>query len=317
MKFKVVVSAPYFQPVLNEYRHVFEKNDIEVVVPEVHEKLGEEELLRYLPDADGILCGDDRITERVLAVCPKLKVISKWGTGIDSIDREAAARRGIPVKNTPNAFTDSVADLVFGFILCFAKKIPWADRDVRKGEWMDKPKAVALNECTLGLLGLGNIGQAVARRARAFGMKVLAYDVIVPSEQFLNETGTRLVSLEELLRGSDFLSLHSTLNDSTRHILNQQRLAMMKPTAVVINTARGALIEEPALVEALQSGRLAGAALDVFEVEPLPAESPLRKLPNVLLSPHNANASPSAWKRVHENTLKNLLEELQKNDQRF
>jgi len=310
VKFKVVISAPYFQPVLSEYQQVFDAHDIEVVLPTVHEKLSEEELLRYLPDADGILCGDDRITERVLAACPKLKVISKWGTGIDSIDREAAARRGIPVKNTPNAFTDSVADLVLGFMLCFAKKIPWADRDVRAGQWMNKQKGVSLGECTLGLLGLGNIGKAVAGRAKSFGMPILGYDAVQPSEEFLQTVGMECVPLEQLLAQADFLSLHCTLNDSTRHILNRERLALMKPTAVVINTARGALIDEQALTEALTTGKIFGVALDVFEVEPLPEQSPLRKLQNVLLSPHNANASPSAWKRVHENTLKNLLEGL-------
>lgn len=310
MKFKVVISAPYFQPVLSEYRHVFDAHDIEVVVPEVHERLSEEELLQCLPDADGIMCGDDRITERVLAACPKLRVIAKWGTGIDSIDRDAAAKRGIPVKNTPNAFTDAVADLVLGFLLCFAKKIPWADEQVRAGEWMRKQEGTALNECTLGLLGLGNIGKAVASRARAFGMTILGFDALQPSEEFLKDTGTAVVTLEELLARSDFLSLHCTLNESTRHILNRERLALMKPTAIVVNTARGALIDETALIEALTTGKISGAGLDVFEVEQLPAESPLRKLPNVLLSPHNANASPSAWKRVHENTLKNLLEGL-------
>ncbi len=307
MKWKVVISAPYFQPVLSEYRQFFDTNDIEVIVPEVHERLSEEELLRCITDADGIICGDDRITERVLAAAPKLKVIAKWGTGIDSIDREAAARRGIPVRNTPNAFTDAVADTAFGYILNFSRQLSWMDDDVRAGQWQKRP-LVALSESVLGIIGFGHIGQAVARRARGFGVRVFATDIRPGLEEVAASMAVTMVPLDELLSLSDFISLHCDLNPTTHHLLNDQTIARMKIGAVVINTARGPLIDETALIAALGSGKVAGAALDVFEHEPLPMDHLLRGFRNVLFAPHNSNASPSAWKRVHENTLKNLLD---------
>ena len=151
MKYKVLISAPYFQAVIEEYRQVFDKNDIEIAVPEVNERLSEQELLKYIEDIDGIICGDDQFTAKVLEQAKKLKVISKWGTGIDSIDQQVAAQRGIPVKNTLNAFTDAVADTTFGFMLSFARQIPWVDQDIRAGQWKKHP-GFALHSVLWGLL---------------------------------------------------------------------------------------------------------------------------------------------------------------------
>ncbi len=315
MKWKVLISAPYFQPVIERYRTFFTEHDIEIIVPTVHERLSEEELLQYAADIDGALCGDDRFTRKVLERAKKLKVIAKWGTGIDSIDQEAAREFGIAIKNTPNAFTDAVADLTMGFILSFARNIPWADRDVRAGEWMNKRDGVSLSESTIGIIGLGSIGRAVACRAHTFGATLLGFEAQEVQKDFLSETTVQLTSLQELLRKSNFITLHCTLNTETRHLIGLEQFALMKPTAVIVNTARGALIDEAALVEALRNKKIAGAALDVFEEEPLPFNSPLRTFQNVLFSPHNANASSSAWERVHENTVKNLIEELQKHDE--
>ena len=304
-----MVSAPYMQPAMDRFRPWFEKHGMEIILPPVNERMSEEELLRWAADVDGAICGDDRFTEKVLKACPRLKVISKWGTGIDSINKEAAARLGIAVKNTPNAFTEPVADTVLGYILCFARQLPWMDRFIREGRWHKLPSA-SLRERTLGVIGVGNIGKAVVRRARGFGMTVLGNDVVEIPGEFLRETGIRMVPREELLQNADFVSLNCDLNPTSFHILGGKELGMMKREAVVVNTARGPLIDQPALVEALREGRIAGAALDVFEEEPLPLSSPLRKMPNVLLAPHNANSSPMAWERVHENTLRNLLEGL-------
>ena len=304
MKYKVLVTAPYFQLVVDKYKKVFEDNSIEVFVPKVNERMSEEELLPLVGGIDGILCGDDKITEKVLAAAPKLKVIVKWGTGIDSIDKEAAEKRGIPVKNTPNAFTDPVADSVLGYILCFARDIINLDRRMREGIWMKK-MTIALNECTLGIIGLGNVGKAVMKRAQAFGMKVIANDI---KDIKLD----CMVPIEKLLAESDFVSMNCDLNPTSRHLINKKTLSMMKPTAYLINAARGPIVDEKALIEALQKGGIDGAALDVFEYEPLSQDSPLRKMENVILSPHNTNGSPKAWERVHENSINSLIEELLK-----
>ena len=307
---RVLISAPYFQPVVDEYAPLFQKHCIETVVPPVRERLSEGELLEWLHGIDGAICGDDQFTERVLETfSPGLKVISKWGTGIDSIDRVAAARLGIAVCNTPNAFTDSVADTVMGYVLCFARQLPWMDRDIRAGSWEKRP-SFALREATLGVIGVGNIGKAVVRRAVSFGMRMLGNDIISLPPEFIRDTGTEMVPRERLLREADFVTLNCDLNESSRHIVGGPELALMKTTAYLINAARGPLIDEPALIEALRAGQIAGAALDVFESEPLPEDSELRRMGNCLLAPHNANSSPEAWRRVHENTVRQLIEEL-------
>lgn len=304
---KVLVSAPYLQPHLDRFRPLFEKHDIELVVPPVTERLEEEELLRYIGDIDGVICGDDRFTERVLEAAPRLKVIAKWGTGIDSINKAACKR--IVVCNTPNAFSEPVADSVLGYMLCFARKLPWTSQAMRRGEW-EKIPGRALRECTLGIIGVGNVGQAVARRGVAFGMRMLGTDPVLPPDDVLHNTGVHMVALEQLLRESDFVTVNCDLNPTSRHLLHEATFSIMKSEAVVINTARGPIIKEPDLVQALEAGQIAGAALDVFEDEPLPKDSPLRRMDNVMLAPHNANSSPQAWERVHQNTIRQLLDVL-------
>jgi D-3-phosphoglycerate dehydrogenase len=236
-------------------------------------------------------------------------VISKWGTGVDSINAEACSSYGVKLCRTPNAFTLPVADTVLGYILAFARRQPWMDREMKRGKWQ-KISGKALHECTLGVIGVGNIGKAVTRRACAFGMKVYGTDMINIDPEFIRETGIEMTDLESLLSHSDFVSVNCDLNPTSDHLINTDTLAWMKPHAVLINTARGPIVEEKALIEALQAGRLAGAALDVFEQEPLPLDSPLLKMDNVLLAPHNSNSSPAAWERVHWNTIRNLLDGL-------
>ena len=306
MKWRVLVSAPYMLPELDKFRPRLEAEGVEIVTTRVNERLGEEELLPLVGTIDGAICGDDRFTERVLRKAPRLKVISKWGTGIDSIDTGAASKLGIRVYNTPNAFTDAVADTALGYILCFARRLPWMDQDIRRGLWA-KPDAVSLRECVLGVVGIGNIGKAVARRARAFGMTMLGTDPVPPPASFITETGLRLVALRTLLEEADFVSLHCDLNPTSWRMIGRDELAVIRPSAYLINTARGPLIDEPALIEALIERRIAGAALDVFEVEPLPGHSPLRAIDRCLLAPHNANSSLAARRRVHESTIANLF----------
>lgn len=313
MRWRVLISAPYFLPVVEEFRPRLESEGVEIVCAPVRERLSEDELLPLIEMVDGVICGDDQFTERVLRVAHRLKVISKWGTGIDSIDLAAASSLGIRVCNTPNAFTDAVADTALGYILCFARGLLQMNQDMRRGLWT-KPDAVSLKECALGVVGVGNIGKAVVRRARAFGMSILGTDPVPVPDSFVEETGLRMVPLSALLSEADFVSLHCDLNPTSFHLIGRAQLAIMRPSAYLINTSRGPVIDEGALVEALRSRALAGAALDVFEVEPLPRDSPLRALDNCLLAPHNSNSSPAVRLKVHESTVVNLLAALRESD---
>jgi D-3-phosphoglycerate dehydrogenase len=297
------------QPVIDRFRGRFEENDIELVVPPVEERMEEDELLEWIGDVDGVICGDDRFTERVLDQAPKLKVISKWGTGIDSIDQEACAERDIAVCNTPDAFSIPVADSVIGYALCFARSLPFLDREMKQGKWK-KIEGRALHECTLGIIGVGDVGSVVAERGSAFDMTVLGNDIEPIDETVVSQTGLDVVEKEELLRRADFVSLNTDLNETSHHLMGGEQFEIMKDDGVLINASRGPVVDEEALVAALQNGEIGGAALDVFEEEPLPLDSPLRDMKNVMLAPHNANSSPTAWEFVHENTIDNLFDVL-------
>ena len=306
----ILLSAPYMLPEIDRFRKIFERYGLELIVPVVHERLEEQDLLVYAGQFDGAICGDDRYTTRVLEACaPRLKVISKWGTGVDSIDSAACERLGISLGRTLNAFTLPVADSVLGYMLAFARRLHWMSAEIKTGQWQKLPGR-SLSECSLGVIGLGNVGKAVIRRARGFGMHILGNDIVEIDHVFLAEKGVHMTSLEKLMAGSDFISVNCDLNPTSVHLINSASLEHARPGAVLINTARGPIVEESALVQALQSGKLGGAALDVFEMEPLPADSPLTRMDNVMLAPHNSNSSPTAWERVHLNTIRNLLDGL-------
>jgi D-3-phosphoglycerate dehydrogenase len=306
----VLMTAPYMIPFLDRFKPVFADYGIDLIVPNVQERMEEEDLLKYAGQFDGTICGDDRYTAKVIQACsPRLKVISKWGTGVDSIDSEACARFNVKLERTLNAFTTPVADTVLGYILAFARRLPWMNSEMKNGKW-EKIPGKTLSECTLGVIGVGNIGKAVTRRAKAFGMKVLGTDIIDIDHVFISESGIEMTDLASLLRQADFVSINCDLNSTSHHLMNSDTLALMKPTAILINTARGPIVNEKDLVTALSSKQIGGAALDVFEYEPLPKDSPLLKMDNVMLAPHNSNSSPAAWERVHWNTIKNLVEGL-------
>lgn len=305
-RWKVVVSAPYARPCIERYREALERAGCDVIAACATERLEEAQLIDLLPGVHGLICGDDRITARVLDRAPDLRVISKWGTGIDSIDVVEARRRGIAVCNTPNAFSEPVADTVLGYVLIAARQLDRMNTDMHAGMWR-KPQLRALNELTLGIVGVGNCGSAVARRATAFGMRILGADVVEINAGVRAATGLVQVPLPALLRESDVVSLNCTLNPTSFHLIDAAALALMKPSVFLINTCRGPVVDERALEDALIAGRLAGAALDVFELEPLPENSPLRSLPNCWLAPHNANSSVAAAERVHERTIRSLV----------
>ncbi len=306
----VLFSAPYMIPFLDRFRPYLEKHGIRLIVPDVQERLEETELLDFAGEFDGVICGDDRFTRRVIEACqPRLKVISKWGTGIDSIDQEACQEYGVMVGNTPNAFTLPVADSVLGYMLAFARQQPWMDRAVKKGLWKKIPGR-SLSECTLGVIGVGNIGRAVLKRAQAFQMTLLGNDIRKISPDFLEQTGVEMVPLKELVSRADFVSINCDLNPTSRTLMDQELFQKMKRTSVLINTARGPIVDEAALISALESGSIAGAALDVYQQEPLDEDSPLLAFDQVMLAPHNANSSPTAWEHVHWNTIRNLFQGL-------
>ena len=284
----VLITARYFA-VDPEPLDLLRRNDCVVTHPDIDWTLGdgnvtEARAIELLHDADGAIISSMPITSAVLDKVPRLKVIALRGVGYDSVDVSAATARGIPVAVAPG-FTDSVADYVFGLLLAVARQVAQADRVVRGGRW-EVLVSTNIAGKTLGIIGLGRIGKAVARRARGFDMPILATDV-VQDEAFAAAHGVEYVTLEELLRRADIVSINAPLQGDTRHLIDAQALASMKPTAYLINTARGDLVDEAALAAALRAGRLAGAGLDVFHDEPL-QDSPLRGLDNVVLSPHLA-----------------------------
>ncbi len=250
------------------------------------QKLGEAQLLTLVADADALLCGDDEVTATVIAAANRLKVIAKYGVGYDKIDVAAASARGISVCITPGANNESVADMAFCLLLSAARQVPRCHADVREGRYQPVVGCEVYRK-TIGIVGLGRIGKGVARRAKGFAMQVLAFDEY-PDREFAASEGVELVDLPTLLRRSDFVSLHVPATAATAGLIGARELAQMQPTAFLVNTARGDVVDEQALYEALRDGKLAGAGLDVFRSEPPDPMSPLLNLPNVVLSPHTA-----------------------------
>lgn len=263
---------------------------------DVEQFLAEDRCLELVGDIDGWLAGDDQITRAVLEkALPRLKVIAKWGTGIDSIDSASAKQLGVPVLNAPGAFADAVAEVAIGLILMVTRHLGRIDREIRTGGW-PKPQGLELKNSTLGMIGYGAIGRRIGELGAAFGMNVRFSDPFVDGSE----------TVAEVARAADVLCLACALTPENHHLVNADLLKTMKPGAIVANVARGPLVDTKALVEALQSGHLGGAALDVFEDEPLPADHPLLGFDNVVVSSHNANNGRGAVEAVHARTLSNL-----------
>ncbi len=258
-----------------------------------------DELVQALATATALIVrSETKVTAAMIDGAPELKVVARAGIGVDTIDVAAATRRGIAVMNAPGANTVSAAEHAIALLLSLLRHIPEAAETMRQGGWDRKRfEGSELRGKTLGVVGLGRIGGYVARVAHAFGMTIVAYDPFV-TPQRAAELQARLVPIERLLEEADIVTLHVALTDETRHILNAPRLALMKPTAFLVNTARGELVDEGALVAAVKEKRIAGAAIDVFAEEPLPKESPLRGLDRVLLTPHLAASTSEAQRRV-------------------
>jgi len=274
-----------------------------------------EELLDAVEDVDAIYCTlSERIDREVMDRAGKLRVIGTMSVGVDHIDVNYATSRGIYVVYTPGVLTETVADHAWALLLATARRVAEADRIIREGGW-EIPWAPTMmlgydvHGKTLGVVGMGRIGSAVARRAKGFNMRVLYYDIIRRKE-LEEELGAEYVELDELLRESDFVTLHVPLTPKTRGLIGERELRLMKKTAILVNTSRGPVVEQKALTRALREGWIAGAGLDVFEEEPIPADDPLLKLDNVVLTPHIASASHDTRNRMAEYAAEGIIKVL-------
>lgn len=307
MKNRVLISAPYMLRERKKIENMLRDYTFSVDWIPVEERLEEEDLLPIIEKYEGILCGDDRITEKVIDKAKKLKAIVKWGTGIDSIRSEYAVSKGIKMLRTLDAFTGPVSDSTIGHMLAEVRGLFRNDKVVKDGKW-DKPQAYMLNEKTVGIIGFGHIGKAVAKKLLAFGPEVLVNDIVDIDVKTLKELKCKNATKDEIYETCDIITVHTDLNETSEFLLNRESFAKMKKKPFIINTARGPLIKESALLEALEKGLISGIGIDVFEHEPLAIDSPLRKMDNVIASCHNTNSSPSCWDRVHKNSL-DMMEE--------
>ncbi len=252
----------------------------------------------------------DKVDAELMDLNPRLKVISNYAVGYDNIDIPAATARGIPIGNTPGVLTDTTADLAFTLMMAVARRLQESIDFVRAGKWKTWGPMLLTGQdvhgATLGVVGFGRIGQGMAKRASGFGMRVLYYDVY-RREDLEKSMGVTYADMDTLLRESDFVTLHTDLNESTRHMMNAAAFAKMKKTAIVVNTARGPIIDPQALYDALKTGKIGGAALDVTEPEPIPLDSPLLTLPNCLIVPHIASASVATRAKMAQMAAANLI----------
>ena len=303
---RIMVTCPPMQRTAAEWLASLTERGIAVELPPVTQHVARADLERLLPKCDGIIAGDEPLDRALLASAPRLRVISRWGVGIDNIDLEATRELGIEVRYTPAVFADEVADVVIGYLVMLTRHLQAIDAGVRARDW-PKPQGVSLAGRMLGIVGLGAIGRAVAKRGVALEMQVVGTDPEPGAQAAAVDLGVQLIDVEVLFDQADVISLNCPLTPENHHLVNSDRLSRVTPGSFVINTARGPLIDEAALVDSLRSGHLAGAALDVFETEPLPAGSPLRTLPNVIFGSHNASNTAEAVTRVNRLAIDNLL----------
>lgn len=282
MGIKVLITSTSFGKVIKEPVELLKSKGYKLIRNNLGRPLREDELVEKVCDIDAWIAGVDEITAKVICAADKLKVICRYGVGVDNVDLKEATRKGIVVTNTPEANSDAVADFTLGLILAVARWIPQADRSVKEGKW-DRFFGRSIFGKTLGIIGMGKIGIRVTERARGFKMRVIYSDPRRSLEA--EKMGARKVDLDELLKEADFISLHTPLTSKTKYLIGEDELSKMKPTSYLINTARGKLIDEVALYRYLKERKIAGAALDVYSQEP-PGENPLFSLNNVVTTPH-------------------------------
>jgi len=291
---KILITCPPMLRAINEFRHFFEEKNIELVLPEVVQVLSEEELIELVPKVDGWIIGDDPATERVFkaGIEGSLKAAVKWGVGVDNVDFKACEKLGIPISNTPRMFGNEVADMAIAYFTGLARDSYRVDREFRKGNWI-KPPGMSLDSKTVALVGIGDIGLAIARRLKAFDVKINAYDPF--SRLNASEANVdQVLPFPEKIGEADFVILACALTTSNFHLINAESIAKMKDGVIIINVSRGGLVDEDALVEALSSGKVKSAGLDVFEIEPLPADSKLRQFDQCIFGTHNGSNTKEA-----------------------
>ena len=282
-------------------------NSLELVFNSLNRPLTEEELIPLLKDCDGFIAGIDFITAKVIASCPKLKVISRYGAGYDRVDIQAAKEAGIAVTNTPGVNAQAVGELTFGLILSLARRIPYLNQQTRQGAWV-RSIGMELKGKTLGILGLGAIGKVVARCGQGVGMHIITYDPFV-NREYCKEHRIEICSAEEVIKRGQVISLHLPLNHETQNYINKERIKQMLDGVIVINTSRGGLVNEEDAYKALKSGKLGGLGLDAFALEP-PKVSPLFALDNVVVTPHTGAHTYEATEQMGELAVKNLIQVL-------
>jgi len=307
MNHKILVATRSFGSTSSKPWDVLNEAGCEIVKADMSQKMTEERLIELLQGVDGAIIGVIPMSAHVIECSPTLKVVSMHGVGVDHIDLKAATQKRVVIANCQGANEQSVADLTIGLMISIAREIPSVDKAVRGGGW-GAHAGSELWKKKLGIVGLGRIGHGVAKRALGFDMQVLAYDPYVQAESI--EHGVSLVSLEEVLRGADFVSLHASLSDETRQMIGTTQLQVMKPNAYLINTSRGGLVDEKALYAALVEKQIAGAALDVYDTEP-PKDSPLLQLENVVLTPHIGAHTRESIERMGVMAAENVLRTLQ------
>jgi len=314
MTFKVISISPTFGYYAFEPAEYLRDHGCELDLLPQGRKISEEELIEYAKRYDAMIVGTEKITESVIQSSKNLKVIAKHGAGVDNIDVKASCAKGITVISAPGANSDAVADLTIGLFLSLARSIPFADRSVKEGGW---PRIVGFqfNGKVLGIIGLGQIGKRVAKRASGFDMKVLASDIF-KDEDFAQKCGITYLPLEELLAESDFLSIHVPLTPTTRRLIKEKELRLMKKDSFLVNISRGDIVDEEALYQALKEGKIKGAALDVFSNEP-PKESPLLKLSNVITTPHMGGYTFEALKETGMICVRGIVDVLEGRQPQF
>ena len=306
-RFRVLVSCPRAWDGLDEFADLFDAHGIVVDVPEtVDQQLGEADLLPVIGAYDGILAGDDELNRRVIEAGTRLKVISKWGVGVDAIDLAAAEERGVVVTNTPGMFGEELADYALGFLILIARSQHIVDREVRAGNWT-AIRGHSLAGRTLGIVGLGSSGSALARRARAMAMDVVATDPVAVD---VAPVGVEVVDLEDLLTVADVVSLHLPGQSDGKALIGARELGAMRRGVWLINTSRGSLVDEQALLDSLESGHVGAAALDVFAREPIARDHPLLSHPSVIVGSHNGSNTHEAVARTTRAAVTNLVEGL-------
>lgn len=303
--YRVLIGAPFLSPG-DAVDHFLREQGLEPVYAPSPSRRPDDELIRVLRDVDAAIVSADRFPPNVLRAAPRLRAIARVGVGYDAIDLDTATQLGIAVCNMPGVNRDSVAELTMALLLLCARRIPENIDDVRAGSW-SRVEGRELRGSTLGIVGYGTIGRAVAALARAFGMTVVAYDKYrEPASDQAAWSGVSSVRWEELLRVSDYVTLHIFLDAANRRWLDAEKLALMKPSAYLVNTSRGPVVDERALCDALRAGTIAGAALDVVEYEPLSADSPLRQAPNVYITPHLGGVTREARQRAGMGAAENV-----------